>query len=81
MAFVASKLRKLAEGLFVYDAQADSAATVSGAGYFNAHWAFLKVNDVIHVIGAGKTTLDVMFVSAVATNAVTVVAAEGVTAT
>lgn len=82
MAFAATGLRKIAECLFVYDAGADTAATVTGANYFNAKWRELKQNDVIIVIGAARTTVDVVAVTS-ATNATTVAvtATEGVTAT
>jgi hypothetical protein len=82
MAYAATGLRKLAEGLFRYNAGADTAATVSGSGYFNSATHMLKQDDIIYVIGNSRATLDALVVSS-ATNAATVttVAAEGVTAT
>ena len=79
MAFVASGLRKLAEGLFAYNAAADTATTVQASGYFNAHTKFLKQDDVILVISANRAAIDVIAVSS-ATGAATVttVIAEGV---
>lgn len=82
MAFAATGLRKIAEGLFVYSAGADTAATVKASGYFSSKWRELKQDDVIIVIGATRTTVDTMVVSS-ATNATTVttIAVEGETAT
>lgn len=82
MALDKTKLRKLAECLYVYDAQADTAATVTASGYFNAVTHNLKKNDLIFVIGAAGTTIDTAFVSSTSGAAtVTTVAVEGVTAT
>jgi hypothetical protein len=82
MAFAQSGLRKIAEGLFVYYAAADTAATVQASGYFNTPTKQLKQDDVIIVIGNTRASVDVCFVSS-ADNATTVttVGVEGVTAT
>lgn len=82
MALVASNLRKIAEGLFVYYSVADTAATVQGSGYFNSITKQLKQDDVIIIIGNARASIDVCFVSS-ADNATTVttVGVEGVTAT
>jgi hypothetical protein len=82
MAFAASGLRKLAEGLFSYYAAADTAATVQASGYFNSATKFLKQDDVIIVIGAARTTIDMAVVnSASGAATVTTIGAEGVTGT
>lgn len=86
MALVRANLHKLAgasPALFHFNAVADAVATVLGANYFNAAVNDLQVGDLIAVIGAGRTTLDWIHVSAVnrTTGVVTVLGAEGVTAT
>lgn len=82
MALDKTKLRKIAEGLFVYNAGADTAATVQGSGYFNAVTHNLKQDDVILVIGNSRGTIDSCFVSSASGAAtVTTVGVEGVTAT
>lgn len=85
MALDATKLEKVGGGarsLFIYDAGADTAATVTGSGYFNAATNNLKQKDVIMVIGAGGTTIDnVIVTSASFAAVVTTTATEGVTST
>lgn len=68
--------------LHLYDAGADSAATVTGSGYFNAVTDQLRNKDVILIIGAAGTTIDSCLVtSATGAATVTTTAVEGVTAT
>ena len=85
MALDSTKLEKIGGGvrsLFIYDAGADTAATVNGSGYFNSVTGNLKQKDVIIVIGNTLGTIDTMVVSS-ATGAATVttVSVEGITAT
>ena len=82
MAFAQTGLRKVAEGLFIYDATADTAATVTASGYFNTATKQLKQRDVIIIIGNSAGSIDMAHVTS-ATNATTVTtsAVEGVTAT
>jgi hypothetical protein len=82
MALAVSGLRKIAEGLFVYSAGADTAATVQASGYFNTITHLLKQDDVIIIIGNNRGSVDVAFVnSASGAATVTTVGVEGVTAT
>ena len=91
MALDITKFERVAGGLrklFIYDAGADSAATVGAAGYFNGVRDQLDKADVIIVIGAGQTTIDNSFVSSLRSahntttgGNVTTVTTEGVIAT
>ena len=82
MAFAQTGLRKVAEGLFIYSAGADTAATVIASGYFSSVTKQLKQGDVILIIGNTLASIDVAFVnSATGATTVTTVAVEGVTAT
>lgn len=66
--------------LHIYNAGADTVATVTASGYFNAVTGQLRQGDVIIVLGAGLTTIDNVFVnSATGAATVTTVATEGVT--
>lgn len=68
--------------LHLYYAGADAIATVTASGYFNAVTDQLRQGDVIIVIGAAYTTIDLIFVnSATGAATVTTLATEGVTAT
>lgn len=83
MPLVRSQLEKVGGGLkqlFIYNAGADTVATVTGSGYFNAVTEQLRNNDVIHVIAGGGTTIDTVIVtSATGAATVTTSATEGVT--
>lgn len=85
MALDATKLQRIggaANGLFIYDAGADTAATVTGSGYFNAVTGQLRKGDVIMVVGNSQASIDVAIVtSASGAATVTTTATEGVTAT
>lgn len=85
MALDATKLFKVAgadPALFIYKAGADTAATVTGSGYFNAVTDQLKQGDVIIVIGNSNASIDLALVtSATGAATVTTTATEAVTAT
>jgi len=82
MAYAATGLTKLTEFLFRYNAGADAIATVVASGYFNNATDMLKQDDIILVIGATRTTIDVIYVnSATGATTVTTIGAEGITAT
>lgn len=82
MALAVTGLRKIAEGLFVYNSGADTAATVQASGYFSAITHNLKQDDVIVIIGNSRASVDVAFVnSATGAATVTTIGVEGVTAT
>lgn len=85
MALDRTKLERVAGGrrkLYIYDAGADAIAAVIAAGYFNALGNELDKGDVIIVVGAGQTTVDLIIVtSADRAAAVTTSATEGNTAT
>lgn len=69
-------------GLLVYDAGVDTAATVTGSGYFNAVTDRLRKGDVIMVVGNSQASIDAIIVtSATGAATVTTTATEGVTAT
>lgn len=85
MAFVARYFERVGGGskkLYLYDAQADTIATVTGADYFGAVRDELDKGDVIIVTAAANTTIDNIQVTSVRSAAsVTTSAVEGVTAT
>lgn len=86
MALDATKLHRVyggpSIGLLVYDAGADTAATVTGSGYFNAVTDRLRKGDVIMVVGNSQASIDnVIVTSATGAATVTTTATEGVTAT
>lgn len=85
MPLVSSNLFKMAgadPALFIYKAGADTAATVTGSGYFNGVTEQLKQGDVIIVVGNSGASVDVAVVtSASGAATVTTAATEGVTAT
>lgn len=85
MALDATKLERIGggtNGLFIYQAGADTAATVTGSGYFNAVTNRLRQGDVILIVGNSVASIDVAIVTS-ATDAATVTtsAVEGVTGT
>ncbi len=68
--------------LHLYDAGADTAATVTGSGYFNAVTDQLRQKDVIIIVGNAAASVDLCIVtSATGAATVTTTAVEGVTAT
>lgn len=83
MALDLTALERISGGkrkLYIYYSAADAIATVIGAGYFNNAASMLDKGDVIIVIGAAYTTIDLIFVSSAdRAAAVTTVALEGVT--
>lgn len=87
MAFVKANLTRHSHagnsGRLHFFAVADTAAQCVAANYFNPAVNELNVRDVITIIGAGSTTLDDVFVSAInrTTGVVTIIGAEGITAT
>lgn len=95
MALDLTKLERMSGGLkkvFVYDAGADTIATVTGAGYFNNARDQLDKCDVIHVISNTQAAIDTIFVNSTraahgsasgggAAGNVTTISVEGVTAT
>lgn len=85
MALDATKLYTIAGGvaqLHIYHAGADTAATVTGSGYFNSVTNRLKQGDVILVVGNSFASIDSAIVtSATGAATVTTSAVEGVTAT
>lgn len=85
MAFVRKNLERLAGGirkLYVYDAGADAIGAVTAADYFGAVRDELDAKDVIVVLGANLTTIDLVFVtSARGAASVTTLGTEGITAT
>jgi uncharacterized phosphosugar-binding protein len=85
MALDATKLSRIGGGLnslWHYDAGADTAATVTGSGYFNAVTDQLRKGDVIFIVGNTCASIDSAIVtSATGAATVTTTAVEGVTAT
>jgi len=85
MAFVASKFERVGGGrqkLYLYNATADTIATVTGAGYFNSVSDELDQGDVIMVVGNSNASIDTIIVtSASRAAAVTTSGVEGITAT
>ena len=85
MAFVRSKLERVAGGiqkLYIYNGQADTIATVSGAGYFNSVTSELDAGDVIICVCNSNASVDLAVVtSARGAASVTTMTVEGVTAT
>lgn len=85
MALDATKLERIGggtNGLFLYQAGADTAATVAGSGYFNNVTDRLRQGDVILVVGNSVASIDSLVVtSATGAATVTTTAVEGVTAT
>jgi len=85
MALDATKLERIGggtNGLFIYQAGADTAATVTGSGYFNDVTHRLRQGDVILIVGNSVASIDVAIVtSATAAATVTTSAVEGVTGT
>ena len=68
--------------LHLYDAGADTAATVTGSGYFNLVTDQLRQKDVIIIVGNSAASVDLCIVtSATGAATVTTSAVEGVTAT
>lgn len=68
--------------LHLYDAGADTAATVTGSGYFNDVTNQLRNKDVIIIVGNTGASVDLAIVtSATGAATVTTSAVEGVTAT
>jgi hypothetical protein len=69
-------------GLLTYDAVADTVATVTGSGYFNAVTDRLRQKDIIMVVANNGASIDnVVVTSATGAATVTTSAVEGVTAT
>lgn len=85
MALDATKLEKVGgvvNQLFIYNAGADTVATVTGSGYFNAVTNNLRKGDVIMVVGNSQASIDSIIVTSASLAAVvTTSAVEGVTAT
>lgn len=85
MAFDIKQFERVAGGakkLAIYHAGADTAATVTGSGYFNEIAQEVDKGDVILVGGANLTTIDVVMVTSLrGVTPVTTVATEGITAT
>lgn len=86
MALDATKLHRVyggtSIGLLVYDAGADTIATVNGSGYFNAVTSQLRKGDIIMVVGNSQASIDNSIVtSATGAATVTTSSTEGVTAT
>ena len=85
MALDATKLFKMAgadPALFIYKSSADTVATVTASGYFNAVTDQLKNGDVILVVGNSVASIDSTIVtSASGAATVTTSAVEGVTTT
>jgi len=85
MALDATNLHTIHAGVIqvhVYDAGADTAATVTGSGYFNNVTDRLKNKDVILIVGNSGASIDSAIVtSATGAATVTTTAVEGVTAT
>lgn len=85
MAFTQGQLERVGGGLkklFIYNAGADTVATVTGSGYFSAQADMLDAGDVIIVLGNNLTTIDLVFVtSARGVVPVTTLGTEGITAT
>lgn len=86
MALDATKLVKMAgaaKQVFTYES-ADTIATITASGYFNAVTDWLRQFDIIHVIantGATPTFDNIFVTSASGAATVTTSATEGVTAT
>jgi DNA-binding MurR/RpiR family transcriptional regulator len=69
-------------GFYIYDALADTIATVTTSGYFNDIARQMRNRDVIIVIANNGGSIDTIFVtSATGAAVVTTSAVEGVTAT
>lgn len=85
MALDRTQLERIAGGakkLYIYHSGADAIATVTGADYFGALRNELDKGDIIIVIGAAFTTVDLVFVTSLRGAAsVTTVGTEGITAT
>ena len=85
MALVRNQIERVGGGLkklYIYHAGADAIATVIAADYFLALAAELDRGDIIIVVGATFTTVDVIMVTSLRNAAsVTTVATEGSTAT
>jgi hypothetical protein len=92
MALDLTKLERVGGGarkLFIYDAGADTIATVTASGYFNNARDQLDKADVIIVVGNTQASVDTIFVSSLrsahgstgSASAVTTISVEGVTAT
>lgn len=85
MAFVRANLERVGGGrqkLFIYNAGADTAATVTGSGYFNSVSDELDKGDVIIIVGNNGASIDnTVVTSANRAATVTTTAVEGVTAT
>lgn len=86
MALDATKLHRVyggpSIGLLIYDATADTVATVTGSGYFNSVTDRLRKGDIIIVVGNSQASVDnIIVTSATAATTVTTSAVEGVTAT
>ena len=85
MALDATKLFKMAgadPALIIYKSSADTVATVTASGYFNAVTDQLKNGDVILVVGNSVASIDSTIVtSASGAATVTTSAVEGVTTT
>lgn len=85
MALDRTKLQRIggaAPQLWLYVSGADTAATVTGSGYFNAVTNMLRQNDVIIIVGNSGASVDLCTVtSATGAATVTTTAVEGVTAT
>lgn len=85
MALDRTKLQRIGGALpqlWLYDAGADTAATVTGSGYFNAVTDMLRAKDVIMIVGNAGASIDLAIVtSATGAATVTTSATEGVTAT
>lgn len=85
MALDATNLFKIGgadPALWIYKSGADTAATVTGSGYFNDVTARLHKGDVIAIVGNAVASIDMAIVtSATGAATVTTTAVEGVTAT
>lgn len=85
MALVAANLERIGggtNGLFIYQAGADTAADVTASGYFNSVTGRLRKGDVIMIVGNNTASIDLAVVtSATGAATVTTTAVEAVTAT
>lgn len=85
MAFARANLERVGGGrrkLFIYNAGADTIATVTASGYFNSVASELDQGDVIMVVSNNNAAVDnIVVTSADRATTVTTSAVEGSTAT
>jgi ssDNA-binding replication factor A large subunit len=85
MALDKTKLERIGGGryqLWLYNATADTIATVTTSGYFNNCYECLRQGDVIQVVSNSNAAIDnVVVTSATGATTVTTSAVEGSTAT